>query len=205
MPKPVDGLLYPDSYPVKAKDRWKAQMKALDVAMDHVTNWGVAIDGGAYVCKWSIAMAERFDRVHAFEPSEGNYALCIENLKDIDNVTLYDKALSNHEHLLRMSARGADILHKVTGSKKGKKYEAISIDSLYLDNVGLIKLDLEGNDLEGIQGALSTIDRCRPVLIVETKRDKEQIDQLMKDLDYRVVMEPFNIGGKMAPDTVYAP
>ena len=44
----------------------------------------------------------------------------------------------------------------------------VSIDSLNLKRVDLIKIDVEGMEMEVLQGAAETISRCKPVLLIET-------------------------------------
>jgi FkbM family methyltransferase len=41
------------------------------------------------------------------------------------------------------------------------------IDDIVSDDVGLIKVDVEGHELEVLNGATNLVDRCRPNLIVE--------------------------------------
>ena len=45
--------------------------------------------------------------------------------------------------------------------------DAIAIDDLELDNVGAIKIDVEGFEGNVIQGAVETIARCRPAILWE--------------------------------------
>jgi hypothetical protein len=47
----------------------------------------------------------------------------------------------------------------------------ITLDSLALDEVDFMKLDTEGYEENILRGAVETIKRCRPVIIVEQKRD----------------------------------
>jgi FkbM family methyltransferase len=46
---------------------------------------------------------------------------------------------------------------------------AVAVDSLALDNVGLIKIDVEGNEFDVLEGAAETIQRCRPNIVVENE------------------------------------
>ena len=44
---------------------------------------------------------------------------------------------------------------------------AISIDSLALPRLDLLKIDVEGMELEVLEGASTTIGRCLPIIVVE--------------------------------------
>ena len=48
----------------------------------------------------------------------------------------------------------------------------MTVDSLKLDQLDLLKLDLEGHEYAGLLGARETIMRCKPFVIVEEKLDK---------------------------------
>ena len=50
----------------------------------------------------------------------------------------------------------------------------ISIDSLALTDVDLIKLDVEGHEMPALQGARETIMRHRPIVVIEEKHDPER-------------------------------
>lgn len=45
--------------------------------------------------------------------------------------------------------------------------KVITIDSLNLDNIGFIKIDVEGTEYDVIKGAEKTINKCRPNCMVE--------------------------------------
>ncbi len=49
-----------------------------------------------------------------------------------------------------------------------------TIDSFKLSGVTLMKVDVEGHELEVLQGAQETITRCRPVLYIENDRIGKQ-------------------------------
>lgn len=42
-----------------------------------------------------------------------------------------------------------------------------TLDGVYAGDVGFIKIDVEGHELQVLEGAHETIDRCRPTLLVE--------------------------------------
>lgn len=63
----------------------------------------------------------------------------------------------------------------------------VTIDSLALARIDLIKIDVEGMELEAIEGAEASLARSRPVLIVESiKSDKAKLHGVLERLGYRV-------------------
>ncbi|MGH6680368.1 MAG: FkbM family methyltransferase, partial [Bradyrhizobium sp.] len=62
------------------------------------------------------------------------------------------------------------------------------IDAMQLPRVDLIKLDVEGMELEALEGARITIERCRPVMLVETiKSDDKALRSFLEQSGYVVV------------------
>jgi FkbM family methyltransferase len=61
----------------------------------------------------------------------------------------------------------------------------ISIDSLNLERLDFFKLDVEGMEIEALEGARETIERCKPVLLVEwLKTGEPLIRELLGQLGY---------------------
>ena len=49
----------------------------------------------------------------------------------------------------------------------GSDVEMVTIDSLGLENVDFLKLDVEGYELFALKGAEETLKRCKPVVLIE--------------------------------------
>ena len=82
--------------------------------------------------------------------------------------------------------------------------QCVKLDDLVPEGeVGLIKIDVEGLELEVLQGSAGILARCRPVLYVENDRPgrSQQLIQHLLDLDYRLwwhipaLFNPDNIRG----------
>jgi FkbM family methyltransferase len=72
--------------------------------------------------------------------------------------------------------------------------QAITIDGLGLERLDMLKIDVEGMEAEALQGAAGTIDRCKPILFVETvKSDKEVISAALRNEGYRILPSGMNI------------
>lgn len=52
-------------------------------------------------------------------------------------------------------------------SDKSTRVDVITLDSLNFENVSFMKIDVEGHEVQVIKGALETIKKYRPVMIVE--------------------------------------
>jgi FkbM family methyltransferase len=132
------------------------------------------IDGGAYIGDSAIVLQE-FNprRIYAFEPLSENYELLLKTIK-LNNlsqiVVPIKKALGlRRENKHIVSLNSASFISDIFDQEKGQISEVISIDEFVDEKdleVGLIKLDVEGYELDTILGAEKTIKRFKPVMIV---------------------------------------
>jgi FkbM family methyltransferase len=74
---------------------------------------------------------------------------------------------------------------------KAATIRSLTIDSLALPRIDLIKLDVEGMELDAIAGAKASIERARPILLVESiKTDKAVLARTLQELGYHL----FDVG-----------
>lgn len=187
-------------------EQHKLLLRVLDSGL--ITDWRCAIDGGAHVGDWTATLAERFEVVHAFEPDPVTFATLRERTRAQLNVIPYNAALFSHGCCMDLvwpkKREGRSRARRVRVAEDGST-AAVAIDDLCLDRCGLIKLDLEGCEFYAVKGAEETINRCRPVLIIEINAygvyvgaKQEWLEKAIADLGYKEVMASI-------PDRVYAP
>ena len=71
---------------------------------------------------------------------------------------------------------------------------ALALDSLQLARIDLIKIDVEGMELEAIDGAATSLERSRPILIVESiKTDKAKLREILEGLGYQLFPMGLNV------------
>jgi FkbM family methyltransferase len=71
---------------------------------------------------------------------------------------------------------------------------SLAIDSLGLARIDLIKLDVEGMEAEALAGARASIERARPILMVEAiKSDRASLRATLEQLGYRVFETGINL------------
>lgn len=59
----------------------------------------------------------------------------------------------------------------------------VALDDYRLQDVAVLKVDVEGQAMAALTGALATLERCRPLVYVETDGD-ERIAELFDELRY---------------------
>lgn len=133
------------------------------------------VDAGANLGLHSIALAKlatRGETVFALEPHPEILPLTRYNCGRFPNIRCIDKAASDTARAFSMpsvmgweNAGGAGLEDDPHGAKYA--VESVTIDSLGLENVGLMKIDVEGHELACLRGAAETIRRDRPTLVVE--------------------------------------
>lgn len=136
-----------------------------------------AVDGGAHVGLWSVALAARFSMVLAFEPVQALVELWKENTRRLPATKwpeIVACALGSKDGRASFEP-GKDSLagHLKPGTTEGT-FEVTTLDTamngaLLRAPVALIKLDLEGMEVEALRGGVALLAKCKPVLIVEDK------------------------------------
>jgi FkbM family methyltransferase len=70
----------------------------------------------------------------------------------------------------------------------------VKIDDLGLPRVDLLKIDVEGMEVDVITGAANTIERCRPVMMIEyIKTGAENISHLLSSFGYDFEIHGLNM------------
>lgn len=140
----------------------------------------VAIDVGAYTGLYSIVAAKRGARVFAFEPMVANYwRLGVNIALNKVFVTTKQCAVSDYEGTatLRYNPRvplttGASLEIGISANEKTVETLCTSLDALAFQNVAVIKIDVERHELHVLRGAVQTIERDRPAMLIETLDDE---------------------------------
>ncbi len=141
-----------------------------DYALGFVTDFSLALDAGAHVGIFSRHFAERFAKVIAFEPLTA-VRDCLK-LNVPANVEVRPEALSDARgsaHLVTDSAKNSGNGFLAAGGDGGELVQVIRIDDLKLPSLGLLKIDVQGEDYRVLAGATKTIKRCKTVVLIEEK------------------------------------
>ncbi len=128
-------------------------------------------------------------RVHAFEPQRLVFQVLAGNIaiNNLNNVFCYQKAVGKASGSVLVPVLDCERENNWGGLglgdwKQGEPVELITLDQLNLYACHFLKIDVEGMELEVLQGATGLIERCRPVIYAENDR-KEKSGELIRFLD----------------------
>ena len=163
-----------------------------------------SIDVGVYRGVYSYEMSKYSKKVHSFEPNPLIFNYINENLKKISkNIDLYNFALSNESSVLDLKVpirnkkfdkenyeehylMGRATVHELNNFQDYEKFKATSkkIDDFNFDNeISFIKIDVEGHEIEVIEGGKLIIKKNKPVLLVEIEERHSKKD-VHHSIDY---------------------
>lgn len=128
----------------------------------------VAVDIGANCGIMSFNMSKIFDSISAFE-IDPNMRECLErNVKELglSNVKVHQCGLGNADKIVGTNIKR----HKSFNThvdEGGSGAVVKTLDSFNFDTLDFMKIDAEGYEPLIIQGAMETIERCKPVILYE--------------------------------------
>lgn len=157
------------------------------------------IDIGANIGYYTLlfsSLVGNSGTVFSFEPAPDNYKLLQQNItaNKIKNTKSRNVAISdfNGKTKLYLSASNSGC-HKITFMPNSKSVD-IDVITLNYDDISLIKIDVEGAELDVLHGIESIINKCHPILIMEFEPQllqqhgvkPSQVLSFIKDHDYHI-------------------
>ena len=153
----------------------------------------VAVDVGANVGFWSMWLVHKFAHVHAFEPVPDLAAILPWNMPR-ENYTLHNCALGEQGGYVTMTvpAQATAYSHiDVPGCELRPDAVGVvmrTLDSFEIQEVDLLKIDVEGYEIQMLMGAEQTIRSCRPIIVIE-QSGHEQRYGVIRDSALALLMD----------------
>jgi FkbM family methyltransferase len=162
--------------------QWKKGMKFLDIGA-HI---------GRYTVRAGLNIGKE-GKIVAIEPNTDNFKLLVENLRlnSLQNcIPLNIAAYSSDTQLsLYMGGDSAKNSVKEDSGKSCCTVQARALDQVLaevgVDEVNLIKIDVEGAEYDVLKGLVNTLRKGSPMVVVEVlEHDTDRIIQYMHNLNY---------------------
>ena len=190
----MDSAMYWPVYEEKPFYRFKKFMessKDVEFAISLCESPRVAVQAGGHIGIWPRKLKNIFKKVITFEPDPYCFECILENTH---GVTAYNLALGNESreidlYYIKPKQSGRLTKHYKEGAQRCVAHQT-TIDSLDLDRCDFICLDIEGNEIEALDGAELTINAYKPVIQIEAwPWNVESYDKYMGRIGYVFVKQ----------------
>ena len=140
-----------------------------------------ALDIGAYVGDTAVLLSPLVrGMVYAFEPFPDTYAELVENAKSFSNIVCINKAVSNKTGASKLYVDllfPADNMLAYSYGRNTVDIETTTLDDWYfnyicsscgaLPTIDLVKMDIQGGEVDALYGGKEMFKKLRPTIIVE--------------------------------------
>lgn len=168
--KTVNGMKWPET-DVDCMSVTFSQVQDVDAAIGFCKKRYLVVQAGGNAGVWPLYLSERFGTVITFEPDPITYQCLEENCSGKMNVFPHWAALGNKRQKVSMDYpeglrnMGAA---RVFPDERGT-IRMLALDDRPFPTLDLLQLDTEGTEPLIILGALDTIRRHKPVIMLEDK------------------------------------
>ena len=155
------------------------ELKELKVLFGWLKNkikFNNVVDVGAYLGNHSVYFSNYFKGVVSFEPNPYSYDLLKINTKQKKNIKIYNFGLSNKNstedfYNYEFNHGGSSVIKSKKTPYTKHRAKFYSFDKLNLKKkIDLIKIDVEGNELNVLKGMKGTIQKSSPIILFETQK-----------------------------------
>jgi len=183
---PVDVI----GYYICSENRYY-EFDLMDKFWDYIPYEGTFLDIGANIGNHSLMLNRLRPNVtiHSFEPILKNYILLNENTKNKPNIKTYHIGLGSTNEVVPTYQPNYNNSGGITIDKENGVGENIIIipgDAMKIRDVSFIKMDVEGYELNVLQGLNATITKYHPNIWIEDFTG-EAVEWLKREHGYEVV------------------
>jgi FkbM family methyltransferase len=141
------------------------------------------IQAGGNCGLYPLYLSYAFKRVFTFEPDPVNFFCLASNCKN-SKIIKINAAVTGEAGFVKIGAPDVSNngMHKI-GAGSTVVY-GMTIDSLNLNNVDFLLLDIESFEYWALLGGMETINRCRPTIVAEITEKETEIIDLLVGLGY---------------------
>lgn len=156
----------------------------------------LAVQAGGHAGIYPMKLAEHFKQVVTFEPDPILFECLTRNVQHVGNIQYHRIALGDHFGSVMMKV-GASAGSMRVSDEGSVQADLMPIDGFRLPQCDAIFLDVEGYEVQALQGAEQTIMKYRPLLCIEElPRSRDAIHGWMASHGYR-------FEGRAGKDMIY--
>jgi FkbM family methyltransferase len=159
-----------------------------------------ALDIGAWCGTWSAELAPYCKKIYAIEPDRTHVECLLKNLSSFDNIELLDYAVGDMETTVALTD---DHFTQARRIYSAGNISMKTVDSFQFEDVDLIKIDVEGFEMNVLRGAKNTLKSCKFLMIELNNNSKkynssnEEIEKYLQDLNFTTLIDKW-------PDKVFS-
>lgn len=169
-----------------------------DILEDSSFKHRLFVDIGGNEGLYPVMFSNRFDKIITFEPHPMNLDIMKLNLymNDVNNVEIVEKAVWSSEVEMKLHQTiENDLVGGVTLLDLPDICEPITVKTITLDSMNLepdlIKIDIEGGEVEALKGMKNTLTKYHPHIYIELHPLEkhittitDEVTKFMKDVGY---------------------
>jgi len=148
----------------------KCLKEFLNWCQAHDQKFNSVLDIGAWCGTWSAEFSPYCKKIYAFEPDRTHVECLLKNISSFDNIELLDYAVGDIETTVSLTD------DDFTQARRIYSIGHISmktVDSFKFEDVDLIKIDVEGFEMNVLRGAKDTLKNCNFLMIELNNNSKK--------------------------------
>jgi len=161
--------------------------------------FNTVLDIGAWCGTWSAEFAPYCKKIYAIEPDQTHFECLLKNLSSFDNIELLDYAVGDTETSVSLTDDNFTQARRIysVGNILMK-----TVDSFQFNSVDLIKIDVEGFEMNVLRGAKDTLKDCNFLMIELNNNSKKydssnnEIEKYLQELGFTTLIDKW-------PDKVF--
>lgn len=170
-----------------------------------------AVVAGGGVGVFPLYLSGVFERVDTFEPDTKNCDALTTNCRLVvgEVLRIYPWALGERRGTAAMSHRSRSSSKKFNAGMshlaEGSGVRVVPLDELGFEDLDLLVLDVEGYELRALRGVEQTLERCRPVVMVEVNQWISHYGDSAEQLREWMMVRGYWLAEQHGSDDVWVP
>ena len=156
------------------------------------------LDIGAWVGTWTMTMNNFSEKIIAFEPDPLHYKCLNKNVSE--DVETWQLAVGAENKTVSLSEENFTQAKRVLGEGD---IPMITVDSLGLKSVDVIKIDVEGYEMEVLKGAEKTLQNTK-YLMIELNNNTKKYGTNNLEVENYIIKKGFRLLLNHWPDKVFS-